>query len=241
MITATDRRLFERRLFLTAAVLFPAIVVLGFARTYYLRAYFAAPATSSVLVHLHGLVMTAWVALFVTQIWLISRTRVRLHQQLGYLGIGLAALVIGIGVPTALHAGKFGSASSPPGVPPLAFMIVPMFDLLMFALFFGAAIYFRRQPATHKRLMLLTAINFVPPAIARIPVTELQALGPLWFFGFPAALAILCVGLDTWRQHRLNPVFAIGAVLLIASYVTRLALMGTGTWMSVATWLTSFV
>jgi hypothetical protein len=241
MITATDPRLFERRLFLTAAVLFPAIVVLGFARTYYLRAYFAGPATSSVLVHLHGLVMTAWVALFVTQVWLISRTRVRLHQQLGYLGIGLATLVIGIGVPTALHAGKFGSPSSPPGVPPLAFMIVPMFDLLMFALFFGAAIYFRRQPATHKRLMLLTAINFVPPAIARIPVTELRALGPLWFFGFPAALAILCVGLDTWRQHRLNPVFAIGAVLLIASYVTRLALMGTGTWMSVATWLTSFV
>jgi hypothetical protein len=60
----------------------------------------------------------------------------------------------------------------------------------MFVLLFVAAIFYRRRPAMHKRLMLLTAVNFLPPALDRIPVASLQALGPLWFFGFPTALAL---------------------------------------------------
>ena len=117
---------------------------------------------------------------------------------------------------------------------------MPLFDLMMFAILFGGAVYFRRKPAEHKRLMLLTAVNFVPPALARIPIATLQALGPVWFFGFPTLLMLLCIGLDTWRNRQLNTVFLAGSILLIASYVARLALMGTDTWLAVAAWLTSF-
>ena len=112
----------------------------------------------------------------------------------------------------------------------------------MFVMFFGAAIYFRRRnSAAHKRLMLLAAINFLPPAVARIPVASLQALGPVWFFGVPTALAALSLGLDAWRHGHVNRVFLLGTLLLIASYVARLALMTSGAWLAVATWLTSFV
>lgn len=55
---------------------------------------------------------------------------------------------------------------------------------------------------------LLTAINFIPPAIARIPIASLQALGPIWFFGFPTSLTLLCLTLDTRRFGRVNRVFA---------------------------------
>jgi hypothetical protein len=110
----------------------------------------------------------------------------------------------------------------------------------MFVIFFAAAIYYRRRPAAHKRLMLLTALNFLPPAVARIPVASLQSLGPLWFFGLPAVLALLCVGLDA-RRNGLNRIFLTGTVLLIASYVTRLAIMGTDAWMQFALWLTRYV
>jgi hypothetical protein len=99
-------------------------------------------------------------------------------------------------------------------------MIVPLFDLLVFALLFAAAILYRRRPAAHKRLMLLTAINFLPPAIARIPIASLQALGPIWFFGFPTALTRLCLGLDARRFGRVNWVFAAGAAVLIGSYAS---------------------
>jgi hypothetical protein len=236
-----DRRVFDRRLFLVAAIAFPLLVLAGFGRTYYLKAFFAVPPLASALVHVHGLLMTAWVALFVTQVSLISSRRVRVHQRLGYGGIALGVLIIVVGFVTALRAAKFGAASTPPGIPRLAFLLVPLFDLLMFAVLFGGAIYYRKRPAEHKRLMLLTAINFLPPAVARIPIVSLQATGPVWFFGFPTALALLCVGWDAWRNERLNRIFLAGTLVLIASYVVRLMLMGTDAWMGIARWLTSFV
>ena len=234
-------RLFDRRLFLAAAIVFPLLVLAGFGRTYYLMRLFDVPPLPSMVVHAHGLLMTAWVALFGTQVWFISSRRVRLHQRLGYGGIGLAVLIVAVGFVVALRSAKFGSASTPPGIDPHAFMIVPIFDLLMFALLFGGAVYYRKRPAEHKRLMLLTAVNFLPPAIARIPVASLQAFGPLWFFGLPAFLALLCLALDTRRYGRVNRVFAAGVVLLLASYIVRLAIMTSGPWLSASRWLTSFV
>lgn len=238
---AVDRRLFDRRLFKVAAIAFPLVVLAGFARTYYVRGLFDLPPLPSLMVHLHGLTMTTWVALFMTQVWLISSKRVRVHQRLGYMAIGLAGLILPIGFVTAVRAAKYGSSSTPPGVNPLGFMIVPLFDLVMFTIFFAAAIYYRKKPAQHKMLMLLTAINFLPPAIARIPVAPLQALGPLWFFGLPTVLALLCLGLDRWRHRRLNIVFLVGALLLIASYATRLMLMNNPVWLRTAGWLTGLV
>ena len=236
-----ERRLFDRRLFLTAMIAFPLIVLVGFGRTYYAGGLFSAPPLPSKLVHLHGLLMTAWVALFVTQVRFISTQRIRLHQRMGYAGIGLAALIIATGLPVALRAAKYGSASTPDGIPPLAFLAIPLVDLLMFALLFGGAIYYRRTPAAHKSLMLLTAISFLPPAIGRIPIAPLLALGPLWFFGFPALLALLCLGLEARRHGRLNRVFLAGTVALIVSDVGRLMFMSTGAWMQFAAWATSFV
>src|SRR5205085_8588378 len=113
------------------------------------------------LVHLHGLLMTAWVALFVVQVLLIGRREIRAHQRLGYSGIALAIVIIPVAFVTALRAGKYGSSSTPPDIPSQAFMIVPMFDLVMFSLFFFGAVYYRRRPAEHKRRMLLTFATFV--------------------------------------------------------------------------------
>ena len=75
--------------------------------------------------------MTAWVVLFIAQVRLISARAVRLHQRCGYAGTGLGATIIATGLPTANRAAKYRSASTPPGIPPLGFMIVPLFDLLI--------------------------------------------------------------------------------------------------------------
>jgi hypothetical protein len=241
MAATLSRRRFDRRLFAAAAIAFPLIILAGFGPTYYAKGLFASPPLPSGLVHVHGLVMTAWVALFVAQVRFIAAGRVRLHQRLGYASVGLAVLLIATGIPTALRAAKFGSAAFPPDVPPLAFLAVPLFDLVMFAVLFGAAIAYRRQPAAHKSLMLLTAISFLPPALARLPIPPLQALGPLWFFGGPTVLAALLVALDARRHGRLNRVFLAGTLLLAASFVGRLVLMTTGPWLRLATWMTGFV
>src|ERR1044071_2667214 len=116
------RRISDRPLYLAAAVLIPLLVFAGFARTYYLKGFFATPALPSFIVHIHGVIMTAWVALFIVQVTLVARRRTKLHQRLGILGAILAALVVVVGILTALYAAARGAT---PGPPPLAFLIVP--------------------------------------------------------------------------------------------------------------------
>jgi hypothetical protein len=70
-----DKRRFDRRLFMAAAITFPLIVLAGFGRTYYIGGLFDAPPLASMLVHLHGLLMSVWVVLFVTQVRFISSRR----------------------------------------------------------------------------------------------------------------------------------------------------------------------
>lgn len=234
-----DWRRSDRRLFAAVAVLFPIVVLIGFARTYYLKFAFGNSPVPSLLVHLHGLVMTLWVGYFIAQVWLIRSKNVRLHMKVGMLGIALAIAILFVGFFTMISAAKYGSPSTPPDVVPLAFLAVPFFDLLMFAGLFGAAIYFRNRPANHKRLMLLTVLNFLPPAVGRIPIESFQTLGPLFFFGVPAALAIGLLVHDTWRNGKLNVVFLVGSLIMIASYPVRIILSGTDVWMRFAGWLAS--
>ena len=233
-----SRRAFERTFFLWIAILFPLTVLIGFAPTYYLKPLFTSPPIPRLIIHVHGFVMAAWVALFIAQVYFIRSTRIKLHQRLGLLSIVLAIAIIFTGLVTAVAAAKYGSPSTPPGVKPLEFLVVPFVDMVVFAVLFAAAIYYRRNAPNHKRLMLLTVLNFLPAAIARFPFGLTATYGPLWFFGIPDLLAIIFVAVDAWRNKKLNVVFLAGAIFLIASHWLRLPFSQTSAWLSFASWLT---
>jgi hypothetical protein len=233
-------RVLEHYMFGTTAVLFAATVVAGFARTYYLRGMVAAPLPSWV-VHVHGVLMTLWVALFGVQAALVPAKRIRTHQRLGYAAIGLAVLIGVVGIWTAIRAAKYGSIAVPPGFSEPTFSIVPLGDIVLFALFFGGAVYFRKDPATHKRLMLVTVLNFLPPAVGRLPFAAVQAAPVVWLLGIISCATLFCLAFDRWRYGCVNRVFLAGALILIVSFPVRIALMGTQTWAAIATWLTTFV
>src|SRR5215207_5277165 len=229
-----SRRTFERTFFLWIAILFPLTVLIGFAPTYYLKPLFASPPVPRLLTHVHGIVMAWWVALFIAQVYFIRTKRIKVHQQLGMLSLALAATIVVTGWATAAAAAKYGSASTPPGVKPLEFLIVPFFDMIVFAILFAAAVYYRRNAPNHKRLMLLTVLNFIPPALARYPFGLTQTYGPLWFFGVPDLLAVIFVVVDTWRNKKLNIAFLAGAIFMIASHWLRLPLSATSLWLNFA-------
>ncbi|HUR96549.1 MAG TPA: hypothetical protein VMZ26_00645 [Pyrinomonadaceae bacterium] len=236
---AAERRAFERRFFLAIAILFPIVVLVGFAPTYYLKPLFDSPPVPRTVVHLHAFFMAAWIVFFIAQVYFIRSTRIKTHQQLGLVSIILALGIIVTGIVTAVQATKYGSNSTPAGVAPLEFLAVPFFDMVVFAVLFGGAVYYRRNAPNHKRLMLLTVLNFLPPAIARFPFGLTAAFGPLWFFGVVDLLAIIFLAVDTWRNRKLNQVFLAGTIFLIASHWLRLAISSTAAWVSFATWLTS--
>ena len=102
--------------------------------------------------------------------------------------------------------------------------------MTLFSLFLGGAVYWRKRPAEHKTLMLMTAINFLPAAFARLPLVPPQLM-ILWAFGMPALLAVISLVWHTRKHGKLNKVFAAAVFMLIASYPLRFILCGTRTWL----------
>ena len=239
------RRISDRPLYLLAAVVIPLIVLAGFARTYYLKGFFATPPLPNFIVQVHGIVMTAWVVLFIVQVTLVARRRTKLHQQLGILGAVLAALVFVVGILTGIYgAARFVNNPSltPPGAPsPLSFLIIPLGDMVVFAILIIGALYYRKRLDIHKRLMLLAAINLLVPAIARIPVGFIVNGGPLAFFGLADLLLIGFVAFDTIRHKRLHPAFLWGGLLIILMQPARILFAGTHAWLSFAAALVRLV
>lgn len=232
---ALHRRTAERRLYVGAAVLAALVVVAGFARTYYLKGAFGAPELS-ILKHAHGLVMTTWFALFLVQASLVAAGRTDIHRKLGVAGIVVAVLVVIVGTMTTLTAAKTGV--SPAGAPPaLIFLVVPLGDMVVFALLFSAAIAYRKRADCHKRLMLLASLSMLTAAIARIPLDFLAAGGLPAFFIATDLLILGCVAYDTVRNRRLHPAFIAGVIVVIGSQAGRFLLAGTPQWTTFAKWL----
>ena len=211
------------------------IIFAGFARTFYLRSISGAPPLSTLL-FAHGVVMTTWMVLFIAQVGLVSARRTDLHRRLGVFGLLLAILVICVGVAASIDAGRRG-ASPAPGVPPLVFMAIPLFDMPVFAVLVGVALWKRRRPDIHKRLMLLATLGLLTPGIARIPLAIIQQGGPPLFFGLALFFPLLCVAIDTARSRRLHPAFGWGAALVILMLPLRLLIANTAAWTRFAEWL----
>lgn len=231
------RRPNDRGLFLTAAVAFPLLVLIGYFKTYYFSAFFDVRPVANALVHAHGLIMTVWVAYFVAQVALIRSKNVRLHMTMGMAGIALAVLVIAVGMATAVDA-QLVRESAPPGANPHAFFVLPVSDMTLFAVFFAAAVYFRKRPAEHKSLMLLTAINFLPAALFRVEIVPPE-YAIFWAFGVPALFAIACLAWHSRKHGKVNRVFAAGVLVLVLAIPVRLMLMASETWLAVVGWLAS--
>ena len=84
----------------------------GFVPTFFLRPFFDVPQIPLYL-YLHGVVGTAWFALVVTQAVLIANRQFTRHRQLGWIGVGLGVVLIGLGVYTSTHMVPRNAAAHP--------------------------------------------------------------------------------------------------------------------------------
>lgn len=223
----------ERPLFVAGAIVVAVLIFAGFAPTFYLKGLFGAPPLSTLLL-LHGVVMTTWVVLFITQIALVSGGRTDLHRSLGIAGGVVAALIVIMGFVAGIDAGRRGFSPSPQ-VTPVMFMAIPLIDVLVFGSLVGAALWNRRRPATHKRLMLLATLGILTPAVARLPLDGLRSAGLPAFFAVMIFCVVVVVAFDTLRNRRLHPAFGWGAAFLIASVPFRILLAQTEAWARFAT------
>jgi hypothetical protein len=225
----------ERLFYVGMAIAILITVFAGFSRTYFLKAHYGSPPLS-LLLHLHGLIFTSWVLLFLAQTTLVAARRTDIHRRLGVFGGVLAALVLIMGTATAIIRAKQGAAPIP-GVSPLSFLAVPLFDMVVFATLVTGALYYRHRADVHKRLMTLATIALMSAPIARLPFALLKA-GPPAFFGLTDLFIVACLVYDLATRRRIHPATAWGGLLIVASQPLRLMLSGTSAWMAFAAWLT---
>ena len=222
-----------------AAAVLGALIVAGFARTYYLRFLIDAPPLT-IAAHLHGLLGTLWLVLHFSQARLIAAHRVQLHKRLGIftvcVGVLLAIQAFDLAI-TNVAAGR-----APAGRDPLQFLSVPLGTTTMFSLFLLGGVLLRRKREWHKRFMFFATLALMVPAMARL---ELLVMVP---FGLPRAVLALWVTIalvawawwDDWRRFkRIHPAYLVGGVVLIASLPVRRAIGMTDGWRPIAEWIVS--
>ena len=232
------------RLFYGGISIAMALTVLcGFAPTFYLRLFTGGPKTTisghpfTPLVGVHAALFTGWVTLFIVQTALVAGRRVRVHQRLGVAGAVLAGAMVVVGAFLAVNSAAAGAA--PPGVDPLAFLAIPLGDMLVFAIFVAAALLLRREREAHKRLMLLAYVSLMAAAVARLP--GVLPLGPFAFYGLAFVFIAAGVVHDLATRGRPHPVYLWGGALYVLAVPLRLLVSGTAAWRSVAQFLTRAV
>jgi hypothetical protein len=225
-----------RMYYISFGVIAALAVFIGFSRTYFLKGYFAAQPISPLL-HLHGLIFSSWIALFITQSWLVSARRTDIHRKLGVAGGVLAGAMVVVGTMAGITAARLGHSPSP-AVPPLVFLSIPLFDIVQFAILISAALYLRQRTDHHKRLMLVATISILSAAFARFPIPVLYPYQPHAAFLSTDLVLLSAIAYDTIKQGRLHKAFVWSGLLVILSYPLRLMVAGTGAWMTFAQWIT---
>jgi len=227
-------RRYDNYFFMGMGLLMAATVFVGFAPSYYLAGVFRAPLPSTI-VHVHGAVFTGWILFFIAQTSLVSTGRVDIHRKFGLFGFFWACLMVIVGVMAATDSLV---RADRPGRDPLFFYIIPLSDMLVFAPLIYFAYRARRDPATHKRLILVATIDLLIAAIARWPVAYVHRNA--MHAGMVSCLFLsILVAYDLWSTHKVHRATLWASALMIFVYAVRIPIGKTQAWHAFAAWVQS--
>jgi hypothetical protein len=235
----------ERRFYMGFAIALSAAVLLGFARTFFLRPWFrewadlhGAPEPFFLF---HGAVFSAWFVLLLVQPWLVAVGRVGLHRRLGRVGMGLAAVIFPLGILAGLiGAGRPNGFIDVPDSATLEFLVIPLGGIAMFGAFAGLGFLTRRRVQYHKRFMLLASIALAEAAVTRWPFAVMAAQLPVPGYTMTDVLLdLFLVPMAVWdiaSTRRLHPVTIFGGLLTIVYQPLRMVVAETAGWLAFAGW-----
>jgi len=192
------------------------------------------PTPLPLILYVHAAVFTGWVILFVLQSALIGIGRVKLHRKVGVFGLVLGVAVAIIGFATAIVMARFrAQPGHADGVP---FLVLTLNDMIEYSIFFALAIYWRKKPEFHRRLMFIATCTLTSAAVRRL----LPNSAPdQWIYVGVDALILLGLGGDWIINKRLHAVYLYGfaAALLGQLIAMYLYLSGSPAWLAIGHWL----
>ena len=219
------QRFVNKYFYFAMSLLIAAIVVSGFRIT--VNANLLHPSIPRPLIlWFHAAAFTGWVAFFIFQSALVRTHNVKWHRFFGWFGAALGTAMVPLGVATSIVMGRFDTyAEHLPGAD--AFLIVPFYDMLTFALRFGFAILWRKKPELHRRLLFIATCGLLDAAFGRFDTIYNHGL----FFWCLDGVILLGVLRDLYVNRRIHKtyVYALPPLFVVQAFVTY-------TWLSASAW-----
>ena len=226
-LPASEAARADRRIAPLLVGLVAAILLAGFAKNFYLRPWLGTRHLTA-LAYLHGVLMSAWLALFLMQVWLVARKRVPAHRRLGAWGALIAAVIVSVGLATIGAAAYRIYPGASPATLALVFVAFDGLSLLLFGVLVATAIRARRQPAIHRRLMLMAMVALLPPALGRLVAYLRHDHIESIVMVLMIAIVLVCVLIDLLRTRRLQRALLAPALAIVAvNAATYLAQVNT--------------
>ncbi len=195
------------------SLLVAGVLVYGFSHTINKNLFHPAVPPPAIL-YLHAIVFTGWLLFFIFQSALVRTHNVRLHRQTGWFGLALGVAVFLVGVSTAIVMARFhirqGAADAE------GFLIVPLFDMIAFSIPFALAIYWRKKPEFHRRLILIASCALTAAGFGRFPP---YLIPPPFFYAGVDALILLGVARDLIVNRRIHAVYLYGLPAFVLGHV----------------------
>jgi hypothetical protein len=155
----------SRYFYFCMSLVMAALVVWGFSRTVNASLFHANPPRPLIL-WIHGAAFSTWVVFFILQSALVRVRKVSWHRFLGWFGAGLAALMVVLGFTIAVAMNRFDAGVlHQKGVE--AFLSIPFEDIIAFGTCMALAIYWRKKPEYHRRLVFIATCALMDAAIGR--------------------------------------------------------------------------
>jgi hypothetical protein len=199
------------------------------------------------VLHVHSVLMGAWMVLLLTQATLMATGRRQWHMQLGVAGFVLAPAIVVTGivlVPTIYGGVWTGAHLADPALPPDAIpprMAFPSNILLqqlrvgvLFPLLVGLALHARRRDSgLHKRLMILATVVPIGAAIQRITwLPSTMPDSPMTLDVLPPLLVLPLFLWDLYRLRRVHRAYWIWLGLLLPFVVVSQMLWNSPWWLA---------
>jgi len=224
-------------LYRQTAYLFPimlGLVVLGF-----WLSYFTVLQSIRLTLHIHGLLMLAWMGVLIAQGVLVRTGRMTWHRRVGKASYVVAPLIVLFGFVVMRESlGGPGSEHSPQALQTLTLSV---FAILQFGLPYGLAIYFRRDTQLHARFMISTGLALMSAGTIRIFRDLVPGIS-----GLPVAANANFIFLEVFTVALILNDFRLGRirvpfVLLLGLFVSQHVLFWTaadmGWWQTLARWI----
>jgi hypothetical protein len=220
----------EKYFYLCMSLLIAAVVVYGFSGTVDRKLIHANP-QRPILLWVHAVLFSSWVAFYITQSVLVRIRKVKLHRTLGWVGAALGTSMVVVGPWVAVVMARFDTSQLHRANRD-AFLIVPLSDMAAFAVCFGLAILWRTNPERHRRLMLIATCALTGAAFGRMPIMH----AALYFYSGIDGLILLGVLRDLAVNRRIHTVYLIAIPLLVAAQTAaaQIFLHRSAFWISTA-------